>query len=69
MKRGIHPNTDLITATCTCGEKTTFKSTLCKDINIDICAKCHPFYTGKQKNIDSGGRINKFKQRFQSNTK
>ena len=69
MKQGIHPKTSLITATCTCGEKIQFNSTLCKDVRLDICAKCHPFYTGKQKNTDVSGRINKFKQRFSSPTK
>jgi large subunit ribosomal protein L31 len=68
MKQGIHPKTDQVTATCNCGANIQFNSTLCKDINIDICAKCHPFYTGTQKTLDTSGRISKFKERFGNRT-
>ncbi len=64
MKKGIHPEYSDITATCTCGNVIKTRSTLGHDINLDICSSCHPFYTGKQKMIDTGGRVDKFRQRF-----
>ena len=64
MKADIHPNYGVMTATCTCGNVITTRSTLAKDIHIDVCSACHPFYTGQQKVVDTGGRIDKFKKRF-----
>ena len=64
MKQDIHPNYSEITATCGCGNVVKTRSTLCKDIHLDICSSCHPFYTGTQKVVDTGGRIDKFKKRF-----
>jgi len=64
MKTGIHPNYQEIKATCSCGNTFTIKSTLSKDLSLDICSACHPFYTGKQKIIDTGGRVQKFEKRF-----
>jgi large subunit ribosomal protein L31 len=64
MKQGIHPEYKQITATCTCGNVITTGSTAAKDIHIDVCSSCHPFYTGQQKVVDTGGRIDKFKKRF-----
>ncbi|MFI3255849.1 MAG: 50S ribosomal protein L31 [Psittacicella sp.] len=64
MKAGIHPNKTLITATCSCGNKIEFSSTLGHDISLDVCGKCHPFYTGKQRILDTGGRVDKFNKRF-----
>ncbi len=64
MKQGIHPAYNEITATCSCGNKMTIRSTLDKDLNLDVCSACHPFYTGKQRNVDTGGRVDKFKKRF-----
>ncbi|OUS28324.1 50S ribosomal protein L31 [Gammaproteobacteria bacterium 45_16_T64] len=64
MKQDIHPNYSEMTATCSCGNQVKTQSTLCKDIHLDICSACHPFYTGTQKVVDTGGRIDKFKQRF-----
>ncbi|WP_406664837.1 50S ribosomal protein L31 [Gallaecimonas sp. GXIMD1310] len=64
MKDGIHPNYVEITATCTCGNVIKTKSTLGKDINLDVCGACHPFYTGKQKEVTTGGRVDKFNKRF-----
>jgi large subunit ribosomal protein L31 len=66
MKEGIHPKYQEITATCSCGNVINTSSSVCKDIHIDVCSACHPFYTGKQKVMDVGGRIDKFKQRFGS---
>lgn len=64
MKAEIHPNYEKITATCACGNKIEVGSTLCKDISLDICSACHPFYTGKQKIVDTGGRVDQFRKRF-----
>lgn len=64
MKPEIHPQYDAIKVSCTCGNSFTTRSTLCKDVHVDVCAACHPFYTGTQKVMDTGGRIDKFKQRF-----
>ncbi len=64
MKADIHPGYEQITATCSCGNKVEVGSTLCKDITLDICSECHPFYTGKQKTAESGGRVDKFRKRF-----
>ncbi|TMP35070.1 50S ribosomal protein L31 [Pseudoalteromonas rubra] len=64
MKEGIHPKYETITATCSCGNKFETRSTLCKDIHLDVCSACHPFYTGKQKILDTGGRVDRFNKRF-----
>jgi len=66
MKEGIHPDYQEIEAKCSCGNVINTRSTLCKDITLDVCSSCHPFYTGKQKVMDAGGRIDKFKKRFGS---
>ena len=64
MQTGIHPDYKAITATCSCGATIETKSTLCKDLHIEVCSQCHPFYTGKQKVVDTGGRIDRFNKRF-----
>ena len=64
MKKGIHPKYSEATIRCACGEVVETKSTKGGDINVDICSKCHPFFTGKQKFVDSGGRVDKFKRRL-----
>jgi large subunit ribosomal protein L31 len=64
MKDGIHPQYNEITATCSCGNVMKIRSTMSKDINLDVCSSCHPFYTGKQRNVDTGGRVDRFKKRF-----
>ncbi|MBY5993175.1 50S ribosomal protein L31 [Ferrimonas balearica] len=64
MKQGIHPNYAEITATCSCGNVIKTRSTVGKDLHLDVCSECHPFYTGKQKVLDTGGRVEKFKNRF-----
>ena len=66
MKADIHPKYDTITATCSCGNTVQTRSTLCKDIHVDVCSACHPFFTGKQKIVDSGGRVDHFNKRFGS---
>lgn len=64
MKKDIHPQYEAVKVTCSCGNVIETASTLCKDFTIDVCSACHPFYTGKQKVLDAGGRIDRFKQRF-----
>lgn len=63
MRENIHPKYEDTTITCACGEVIQTKSTR-KDIKVEICSKCHPFYTGKQKLVDTGGRVDRFKKRF-----
>ena len=64
MKQGIHPEYNAIKATCSCGNVIETYSTLAEDIHLEVCSACHPFYTGKQKILDSGGRVERFRQRF-----
>ncbi|BDY06785.1 50S ribosomal protein L31 [Ferrimonas sp. YFM] len=64
MKQGIHPEYNEITANCSCGNVIKTRSTVGKDLHLDVCSECHPFYTGKQKVLDTGGRVDKFKKRF-----
>ena len=66
MKKDIHPKYEAITISCSCGNKIETRSTLCKDLSIEVCSKCHPFYTGTQKVMDTGGRIERFNKRFGS---
>ena len=63
MKEGIHPDYKETTITCACGEVIHTRSTR-ENIRVEICSKCHPFYTGKQKLVDTGGRVDRFKKRF-----
>lgn len=68
MKKNIHPDFKLTNVYCVCGESFQIKSTKSDNkISVDICSKCHPFFTGKQKFVDSGGRIDRFKKRFKIN--
>jgi large subunit ribosomal protein L31 len=63
MKEGLHPEFKDVTVKCACGE--TFVTKSSKDnLKVDICSKCHPFFTGKQKFVDSGGRVDKFKKKY-----
>ena len=64
MQAEIHPNYGEMVATCSCGNVITTRSTVAKEIHLDVCSACHPFYTGKQKVVDSGGRIDRFNKRF-----
>ncbi|MBN3564670.1 MULTISPECIES: 50S ribosomal protein L31 [Aliamphritea] len=64
MKDGIHPNYVEMNATCSCGNVVKTRSTLGKDIHLDVCSQCHPFYTGKQKEATTGGRVDRFNKRF-----
>ena len=63
MKKDIHPNYGEAVVRCACGE--TFKTGSVKDeLTVEICSKCHPFFTGRQKLVDSGGRVDRFKKRY-----
>ena len=64
MKAGIHPKYEEVTVKCACGETVVTKSTVGGEMKVEICSKCHPFYTGKQKFVDAGGRVDKFKKRL-----
>lgn len=63
MKKDIHPNYETTTITCACGSEMTVGSTK-KDIRVEICSKCHPFFTGKQKLVDSAGRVDRFLKKY-----
>ncbi len=63
MKQGIHPDYKNTTITCACGAVYETKSVK-ENLKVDICSKCHPFFTGKQKFVDAGGRVDKFKKKF-----
>ena len=64
MKAGIHPAYETIEVTCSCGNKFETRSNLCKPLGTDVCNECHPFYTGKQKTLVTGGRVQRFAGRF-----
>ena len=66
MKESIHPKYDIVKVTCSCGHIFETRSTLCSDLSIEVCAQCHPFYTGKQKLVDTGGRVQKFRDRYKT---
>ncbi len=63
MKKGIHPKYENTTIKCVCGNEIKTKSTA-KDISVEICSSCHPFFTGKQKLVDTAGRIERFRKRY-----
>lgn len=63
MKKKIHPNYRIATVTCSCGNTFQTKTTV-GDLKVEICSKCHPFFTGTQKLIDSAGRVEKYYRRF-----
>ena len=63
MRQGIHPEYNKTTIKCACGEVIETASTK-ENISVEICSKCHPFYTGKQKLVDTGGRVEKFRKKF-----
>ena len=68
MKKEIHTTYNKITATCSCGNVMELNSTLKNDINVEICSNCHPFYTGQQKIVDTGGRVQRFEKKFGKKT-
>ena len=64
MKEGIHPKYTDITVTCSCGNSFQTRSTLGSNLEVEVCSNCHPFYTGKQKIVDSGGRVDRFRKKY-----
>jgi large subunit ribosomal protein L31 len=64
MKKDIHPQYQEATVHCSCGNTFTTRSTK-KELHVELCSQCHPFYTGKQKLVDSGGRVDRFKKRLE----
>lgn len=64
MKPDIHPNYTDITVTCSCGESFKTRSTLGQDLSVEVCSQCHPFYTGKQKILDTAGRVDRFNRKY-----
>jgi large subunit ribosomal protein L31 len=63
MKDGIHPEYEVVTATCACGNSFQTRSTR-KDLTVDVCGACHPFYTGKQRLVDTQGRVERFRKKY-----
>jgi large subunit ribosomal protein L31 len=64
MKADTHPQYNEIDVVCSCGNTFKTGSTLGKNLNVEVCSECHPFYTGKQKIVDTAGRVEKFRQRY-----
>ena len=64
MKDAIHPKYTEIQVTCSCGNTFTTRSTVGKALHVEVCSACHPFYTGKQKILDTAGRVERFRQRY-----
>lgn len=65
MKQEIHPKYNEVNVTCACGNSFTTRSTLGEELHIEICSECHPFFTGKQKLVDTAGRVDRFNRRYQ----
>ena len=68
MKSDIHPRYEEITVTCSCGNSFKTRSTHEGDLHLDVCASCHPFYTGQQKMMDTAGRVEKFRRKYGQGT-
>ena len=68
MKKGIHPEYKEATVSCACGNKFETRSTV-GDIKVEICSNCHPFYTGKQKLVDTAGRVEKYRKKYKLDNK
>ncbi len=64
MKAEIHPAYEEITVSCSCGNRFKTRSTMSKDLTLEVCSACHPFYTGKQRLVDTAGRVDKFRQKY-----
>lgn len=64
MKPDIHPQYNEINVVCSCGHNFKTRSTVGKDLHVEVCSNCHPFYTGQQKIVDSAGQVDKFRKRY-----
>ncbi len=69
MKAEIHPDYTEVKVSCACGNSFTTRSTLGSDLNVEICSSCHPFFTGKQKMVDTAGRVGKFRDKYKRSAK
>lgn len=69
MKSNIHPDYNEVEVTCSCGTVFKTMSTMKKALHVEVCSECHPFYTGKQKLIDTAGRVEKFNRKYGTKTK
>jgi large subunit ribosomal protein L31 len=68
MKASTHPEYKEIAVVCSCGNSFKTRSTLGQDLNVEVCSSCHPFYTGKQKIVDTAGRVDKFRKKYAAAT-
>jgi large subunit ribosomal protein L31 len=66
MKASIHPEYKEIQVSCSCGNQFATRSTVGHDLHVEVCSNCHPFYTGKQKIVDTAGRVDKFRKKYQA---
>ncbi len=64
MRSGIHPKYEEVAVTCSCGSSFKTRSTSGKDLHVDVCSACHPFYTGQQRILDTAGRVDKFRRKY-----
>ncbi len=64
MKAGIHPDYAAMKVTCVCGNSFETRSTLGENLHVEVCSACHPFYTGKQKIVDTAGRVGRFREKY-----
>ncbi len=64
MKAEIHPEYQDLKVTCSCGNEFVTRSTMKDDLHVEVCSSCHPFYTGKQKIVDTAGRVDKFRRKY-----
>ena len=64
MKQNIHPKYEAVQVKCSCGHTFSTRSTISHDINVEVCSNCHPFYTGQQRVLDTGGRVQRFRDRY-----
>ena len=64
MKTDAHPKYTEIKVVCSCGNAWMTRSTLGRELHVEVCSKCHPFYTGKQKILDTGGRVDRFRKKY-----
>lgn len=69
MQYNIHPKYEKIQATCSCGNVISTRSTACRDLHLDICSNCHPFFTGQQKIVDTAGRVERFRAKYAKSKK
>ena len=64
MKASVHPEYTEMTVSCSCGNTFSTRSTLAQNLQVEVCSSCHPFYTGKQKMLDTAGRVDKFRKKY-----